>query len=69
MDIPASCKVVLAGHVAQSLMVEISTALERLEKPPLLVGFLANNDPAAKMYAEWTERTCNEKYDALFFMN
>ena len=25
---------------------------------PLLVGLLANNDPAAKQYAEWTGRAC-----------
>lgn len=27
---------------------------------PLLVGFLANDDPAAKKYAEWTAKTCQE---------
>jgi methylenetetrahydrofolate dehydrogenase (NAD+) len=27
---------------------------------PKLVGFLANNDPAAAKYAEWTEKTCAE---------
>lgn len=25
-----------------------------------MVGFLANEDPAAKRYAEWTARSCNE---------
>lgn len=25
-----------------------------------MVGFLSNDDPAAKMYAEWTGRTCKE---------
>lgn len=24
------------------------------------VGFLANDDPAAKQYAEWTERSCKQ---------
>ncbi|KAI9776253.1 MAG: NAD-dependent 5,10-methylenetetrahydrafolate dehydrogenase [Geoglossum umbratile] len=35
-------------------------ALAKLPKPPLLVGFLANADPAARMYAHWTAKTCKE---------
>jgi hypothetical protein len=31
-------------------------------KPPHLLGILANTDPAAKVYAEWTGKTCEEKY-------
>jgi methylenetetrahydrofolate dehydrogenase (NAD+) len=31
-----------------------------LEKPPKLVGFLANADPAAKMYADFTKTTSLE---------
>ena len=31
-----------------------------MEQPPKLVGFLANADPAAKMYAEFTKRTSLE---------
>lgn len=27
---------------------------------PKLVGFLANNDPAASKYAEWTAKSCEE---------
>jgi len=27
-------------------------------KGPTLVGFLANNDPAAEQYADWTQRAC-----------
>ena len=57
----ASCKVVLAGAVAQELMVEVSKSLSILGKAPLLVGFLANDDPAARKYAEWTDRTCQDK--------
>ncbi|KAK5171554.1 hypothetical protein LTR04_001810 [Oleoguttula sp. CCFEE 6159] len=59
-DAPASCKVVLAGTVAKKLLVEVSEGLQRLERAPLLVGFLANKDPAARMYAEWTGKTCRE---------
>ena len=57
----ASCKVVLAGTIAKSLLTEVTEGLARLPAPPLLVGFLANSDPAARMYADWTERTCKEK--------
>lgn len=60
-DAPASCKVVLAGTVAKSLLAEIAEGLRQLDKVPLLVGFLANTDPAARMYADWTARTCKEK--------
>ncbi|MCJ1363467.1 NAD-dependent 5,10-methylenetetrahydrafolate dehydrogenase [Acarospora aff. strigata] len=59
-DAPASCKVVLAATVAKSLLAEINEGLQHLDKPPLLVGFLANGDPAARMYADWTARTCKE---------
>lgn len=56
-----SCKVVLAGTVAKIFLTEVSEGLSRLGKSPLLVGFLANTDPAARKYAEWTDRTCREK--------
>ncbi|KAI9819509.1 MAG: hypothetical protein M1827_006957 [Pycnora praestabilis] len=55
---PTSCKVILAGTVAKSLSVEISEALQQVA--PLLVSFLANTDPAARMYADWTGKTCKE---------
>ena len=60
-ETPASCKVILAGSVAKTLQAEVAEGLSKLEKPPLLVGFLANADPAARMYADWTDRTCKEK--------
>lgn len=41
-DPPASCKVVLAGSIAKCLQHEISEGLLKLERRPLLVGFLAN---------------------------
>ncbi|PGH12728.1 hypothetical protein AJ79_04089 [Helicocarpus griseus UAMH5409] len=55
-----SCKVVLAANVARGLLAEVSEGRNTLSKPPHLVGFLANTDPAAKMYADWTEKTCRE---------
>lgn len=60
-DGPASCKVVLAGTIAKTLLSEVAEGLAKLPKAPLLVGFLANSDPSAKLYADWTDRTCNEK--------
>jgi methylenetetrahydrofolate dehydrogenase (NAD+) len=58
---PATCKVVLSKHVVASLLSEVQEGVKTLEKAPHLVGFLANNDPAALMYAQWTEKTCEEK--------
>ncbi|KAK2739901.1 hypothetical protein FQN55_009074 [Onygenales sp. PD_40] len=56
----ASCKVVLAGTVARGLLAEVNEGRKQLNRSPHLVGFLANADPAAKMYADWTEKTCRE---------
>ena len=58
---PTSCKVVSAGMVAKDLLTEVLKGLSGLGKSPLLVGFLANTDPAARKYADWTNRTCREK--------
>lgn len=59
------CKVVLAKNIANGLLQEVHGGLQTLGKKPHLVGFLANADPAARMYADWTEKTCHEKYSAL----
>ena len=56
-----SCKVVLAAAVARDILNEVSEDLPRVKSSPLLVGFLANQEPAARKYAEWTDRTCREK--------
>jgi methylenetetrahydrofolate dehydrogenase (NAD+) len=58
---PASCKVILAGTISKGLLAEVSDGLKRLDRPPHLLGILANADPAARLYAEWTEKTCEEK--------
>jgi hypothetical protein len=58
---PPSCKVILAKNIASGLLEEVRTGLMLCDKKPHLVGFLANSDPAAKMYADWTEKTCEEK--------
>ncbi|KAK5127078.1 hypothetical protein LTR85_008438 [Meristemomyces frigidus] len=54
------CKVVLAGSVAKQLLAEVTAGLQTLDSPPRLHGFLANKDPAARMYADWTAKTCRE---------
>ncbi|KAJ5085311.1 Methylenetetrahydrofolate dehydrogenase [Penicillium argentinense] len=57
---PSSCKVMLAKNVANGLLGEVQEGIKTLENPPHLVGFLANDDPAALMYAQWTQKTCEE---------
>ena len=61
MEAHVSCKVVLANSIAKSLLAEVSEGQTAIGRRPHLVGFLANADPAAQMYAEWTAKTCNEK--------
>lgn len=57
-----ACKVVLAGTIAKRLLVEVSEGLDALNNRPRIHGYLANQDPAARMYADWTAKTCKEKY-------
>jgi len=51
---------VLASKLAQPFEAEIQSTIAAVVSSgrvaPKLVGFLANADPAAKAYAEWTER-------------
>ncbi|OCK80970.1 NAD(P)-binding protein [Lepidopterella palustris CBS 459.81] len=54
------CKVVLAGTIAKGLLEETQEGLKKLDRKPHLVGFLASADPAARVYAEWTGKTCRE---------
>ena len=60
-DSTTSCKVILAGAVAKGLLIEVHEGLKKLDRKPHLLGILGNADPAAKVYAEWTARTCEEK--------
>jgi methylenetetrahydrofolate dehydrogenase (NAD+) len=59
--VPATCKVFLAGTIAKGLLAEVAQDLSKLSFKPKLVGFLANEDPNAKMYADWSAKTCREK--------
>jgi methylenetetrahydrofolate dehydrogenase (NAD+) len=68
-EVPKTCKVVLAETIAKSLLSEVQGTLSSIRSTadttrPSLVAFLANEDPAAVKYAEWSKKTCEEKYDA-----
>ena len=56
-----SCKVILSSAIAKKLLEEVTAGIKALEQPPRLHGFLANADPAARQYAEWTQKTCTDK--------
>jgi len=51
-----------AAVIAKPFRDEVKARVAQLKESgieaPLLVGLLANNDPAAKKYAEWTGRAC-----------
>ncbi len=59
--VPPTCKVILAATIAKGLLAEVKEGLSELSQKPVLVGFLANDDPAAQMYADWSAKTCIEK--------
>lgn len=51
-------RTILASKIAETFNTEIVNNVVEYKKThndegPLLVGFLANNDPAARMYATW----------------
>lgn len=64
-DVPKTCKVILADTIARGLLTEVKDTLKSIQKnaegQPTLVAFLANDDPAAVKYAEWSKKTCEEK--------
>ncbi|CAI5759115.1 unnamed protein product [Candida verbasci] len=51
-------RTILASTIAKPFQEEVSKAVKQLKFVPKLVGFLANEDPAGKMYANWTSKTC-----------
>ncbi|SPN97771.1 probable methylenetetrahydrofolate dehydrogenase (NAD+) [Cephalotrichum gorgonifer] len=63
-EVPKTCKVVLAETVAKRLLGEVADSLDATRakgiKQPCLTAFLANDDPAAVKYAEWSKKTCEE---------
>ncbi|KAK5990558.1 Methylenetetrahydrofolate dehydrogenase [Cladobotryum mycophilum] len=63
-DVPKTCKVITADTIAKKLLAEVKDSLVKMEdaggSQPKLVAFLANEDPAAIQYAEWSKKTCEE---------
>ncbi|SCU85430.1 LAME_0D01310g1_1 [Lachancea meyersii CBS 8951] len=55
-------RTILASSISKTYVDEITAKVKSLKEirpnGPLLVGFLANDDPAAEMYASWTGKTC-----------
>jgi methylenetetrahydrofolate dehydrogenase (NAD+) len=64
-NMPKTCKVILAETIAKGLLAEVQGTLKSIQQgtegQPTLVAFLANGDPAAVKYAEWSKKTCEEK--------
>lgn len=64
-DVPKTCKVITADTIAKGLLAEVKETLAKVQGPngpePSLAAFLANGDPAAVKYAEWSKKTCEEK--------
>lgn len=66
-DVPKTCKVITADTIAKGLLAEVKETLAKVQGPdggvqPTLAAFLANGDPAAVKYAEWSKKTCEDKY-------
>ncbi|KAG9288074.1 hypothetical protein G9A89_017669 [Geosiphon pyriformis] len=55
-----SCKTILAAEIAQGYRDEVKNIIASRGFRPTLVGFLANKDPAAVKYAEWTAKSCSD---------
>lgn len=64
-DVPKTCKVITADTIAKRLLAEVKETLSAVQgsdaHEPTLAAFLANGDPAAVKYAEWSKKTCEEK--------
>lgn len=59
---PKTCKVILADTIAKRLLQEVKDTLATIgNEKPTLVAFLANDDEAAVKYAEYSQKTCEEK--------
>ncbi|KAH3675007.1 hypothetical protein WICMUC_002839 [Wickerhamomyces mucosus] len=50
-------RTILASTIAKKYVQEVQDDVSKLGRSPKLVGFLANTDPAAQMYADWTGKT------------
>lgn len=53
------CEVVNATKVAEVFVNELKKKIKANNLKPKLVGFLANDDPSAVTYANWTGKSCS----------
>lgn len=53
-------RTILALTIAKPYIEEIQQGVSKLGFKPKVVGLLANDDPAALMYANWTGKTCEQ---------
>ena len=64
-NVPKTCKVITAETIAKGYLGEVKDTLAKIQGQnpftPTLAAFLANGDPAAVKYAEWSKKTCEEK--------
>lgn len=66
VTVPKTCKVILADSIAKNLLVEVHDSLRAAQEAHgitrqlRLAAFLANDDPAAVKYAEWSQKTCED---------
>ena len=62
---PKTCRVITADTIAKGYLAEVKETLAALQgdspSEPTLAAFLANDDPAAVQYAQWSKKTCEEK--------
>ncbi|CAN3505159.1 methylenetetrahydrofolate dehydrogenase [NAD(+)] [Diutina catenulata] len=59
-DTKPAGRTILASTIAKPYTEEINAGVKALDFKPKVVGFLANDDPAAQMYANWTGKTCEQ---------
>lgn len=60
MSSKSLCRVISAAKIAEPFKAELQAGIARLGVSPVLRAFLANQDPSAKEYAEWTAKTARE---------
>lgn len=62
---PKTCRVITAETISKGYLKEVKDTLAKVlddsTHQPTLAAFLANDDPAAVMYANWSKKTCEEK--------
>ncbi|TQV99710.1 hypothetical protein V2A60_005156 [Cordyceps javanica] len=61
---PKTCRVITAETISKGYLQEVKDTLAKVlgdsHRKPTLAAFLANDDPAAVMYAQWSKKTCEE---------